>query len=251
MRHKLGKRPAKRDKRNLKLRRVLPVLPEIPEAWDVDYPLPVTIPLPEFGNLDWGDCVIAGRAHQTLRFEALEQGKVITITDQEVLDEYWWEGGGNSVSKPDNGLVMLDSLNEWRQRGWKAGGQTYDIFAFAEVDRKKQHDVQAAIYLLNGIYCGFSLPKNAETQMDKGQCWYYKPGTGSSPGSWGGHCMYLVAFSHIGPTAITWGKKQLMSWEWFAKYCDEAYAVVDNKDRFINSPLDVNKLSEYLKGVTE
>ncbi|MFA4834835.1 MAG: hypothetical protein WC749_02020 [Dehalococcoidia bacterium] len=248
---RLGKLSAKRDRRNLKFRTLLTVLPEIPDAWDVDYPAPVNIPLPTFANLEWGDCVIAGRAHNTLRFEALEQGRLIEISDQEVLEQYWKEGGGNSDSRPDNGLYMLDSLNSWRQEGWTAGGQHYDIYAYAEVNRSKQYEVQAAIYLLNGLYCGFSLPLMAEDQLEKGQCWYYKPGPGSNPGSWGGHCMYLCGYSHIGPTAITWGRKQLMSWEWFDQYCDEAYAVVDNKDRFIDSELDLEMLSEYLRAVTK
>jgi hypothetical protein len=41
-----------------------------------------------FGNDVHGDCVIAGRAHQTLRFEDIEQGSVLMITDKEVLKEY-------------------------------------------------------------------------------------------------------------------------------------------------------------------
>ena len=35
-------------------------------------------------------------------------------TDQDVLTEYFKETGG-----PDHGLVILDSLNEWRQLGWR------------------------------------------------------------------------------------------------------------------------------------
>jgi hypothetical protein len=42
-----------------------------------------------FGNDKYGDCVIAGRAHQTLRFEAVEQKKLISVTEQDVLREYW------------------------------------------------------------------------------------------------------------------------------------------------------------------
>jgi hypothetical protein len=245
---KLGKLPAKRDRRNLKLRRFIEVLPEIPAAWDVDYPLSVNIPTPKFANDEWGDCVIAGRAHNTLRFEALEQERLINISDREVLNQYWKEGSGDETTRPDNGLYLLDSLKTWRSEGWTAGGKHYDIWAFAEVARAKQHEVQAAIYLLNGLYCGFALPETAGGQYDKGQCWYVVPGPGSGLGSWGGHCMYICGYSHVGPMAITWGRKQLMSWEFFIKYCDEAYAIVDNKDRFIdNSPIDIPKMAEYLR----
>jgi hypothetical protein len=38
-----------------------------------------------------------------------------------------------------------------------------------------------------------------------------------------------------------------MTWRFLDKYCDELYATVDNKDRFVkNSPVDVEKLEEYL-----
>ncbi len=46
---------------------------------------------------------------------------------------------------------------------------------------------------------------------------------------------------------MTWGRKQQMTWAFFGKYCDELYAVVDNRDRFVrNSPVDVEKLERYL-----
>jgi hypothetical protein len=249
---KLGKLKARRDRRNLKLARFLKPLPELPPAFDVDMSLPVLPPLFMFANDEWGDCVIAERAHHTLRLEAVEQGRLIPISDQEVLAAYWREGGGDALTRPDNGLVMLDSLKAWRSPGWAVGGQHYDIYAFAEVQRQRQYEIQAAIYLLNGLAAGFALPKSAEQQFNRGQCWYVIKGRTSASGSWGGHAMHLCGYSHIGLTAITWGKKQLMSWEFFHRYCDEAYAVVDNKNRFmVDSPLDIAKLSEYLRRVTE
>ena len=77
------------------------------------------MPLRYFLNDSLGDCVIAARANQTLRFEAAEQKKVLNITDAEVKREYLKEAGG-----ADSGLVMLDSLNLWRKSGWKAAGKT-------------------------------------------------------------------------------------------------------------------------------
>jgi len=93
---------------------------------------------PPFANDTYGDCVIAGRAHQTLRFESLEQGKRLTITDREVLEEYFKETGGE-----DTGLVVLDSLKLWRRRGWKAAGARYRIKAFAEIDPGKKTEIRS------------------------------------------------------------------------------------------------------------
>src|SRR4051794_36306669 len=110
---KLGKAAAKKDKRNLKFASVLrAAAPKLPSSYDFDAAHP-GIPTPMFANDTYGDCVIAGRAHQTLRFEDVEQGSVPTITDQAVVKEYLKETGG-----PDSGLVVLDSLNEWRSAGW-------------------------------------------------------------------------------------------------------------------------------------
>ncbi len=46
---------------------------------------------------------MAGRARQTLRFEDIEQGSVLMISDKDVLREYFKETGG-----PDTGLIVLD-----------------------------------------------------------------------------------------------------------------------------------------------
>ena len=122
---KFGKAPAKRDSRNLKLSAILKAPPPLPAEYDFD----VThngIPTPMFGNDYYSDCVIAGRAHQTLRFEMAEQGVLVSITDKEVLREYLKETGGD-----DTGLVVLDSLKLWRKPGWRAAKQRFKIKAFA------------------------------------------------------------------------------------------------------------------------
>ena len=65
---KLGKRAAKRDDRNLKFAAVLKAPTPLPDTYDFDVKHK-GIPTPMFANDTLGCCVIAGRAHQTLRFE--------------------------------------------------------------------------------------------------------------------------------------------------------------------------------------
>ena len=77
---KLGKAPAKRDPRNLKFAAILKAPAKLPTEYDFDLKHP-GIPTPMFGNDHYGDCVIAGRAHQTLRFELLEQVVMRDDTD--------------------------------------------------------------------------------------------------------------------------------------------------------------------------
>jgi hypothetical protein len=255
MAYKLGKRPAKRDARNIKLKSVLKVLPPPPDTFDVDQNLPAPVPTPMYANDRYGCCVISGRAHHTLRYESREQGLVVPITDDEVLQEYWKEGQRGCflirwlMPRPDNGLVLLDSLKAWRNDGWTAGGKFYKIYAFAEIDRDEAGvlDLKQSVYLLHGANAGVMLPQSAIDQFQAGEPWTVVPKPGSIVG---GHDIAIVAYSPLGPLCVTWGKRQPMSWEFYKKYVDECYAIVDNRDPFLpNSPIDVEKLNAYLKEI--
>jgi len=238
---KLGKAAAKRDERNLKFATLLrAALPTLPSSYDFDTSH-AGIPTPMFANDTHGDCVIAGRAHQTLRFEDIEQGSVLMITDKEVLREYFKETGG-----ADSGLVVLDSLKKWRRKGWKLGKRTYHIQAFAQLDFQSPDEVRQAVFSHVGIGLGLQLPKAAQTQIQTGQPWDVTTGTGSAPGSWGGHYVYVPGYTPQGPVCVTWGRKQQMTWAWLDKYCDEAYAIFDARNRFKKALINKAKITAFL-----
>jgi hypothetical protein len=240
---KLGKGPAKKDNRTIKMRSLFrkAVLPPIPDQYDFDALKPVDIPLPMFANDAFGDCVIAGRAHQTLRFEFNEQKRLITIQDDDVITQYMKETGG-----ADDGLIVLDSLKSWRNDGWMADGKHYTIHAFAQINEKDSDEVKAAIYCLGGIGVGLNLPKSASEQLDAGLPWDFSWHWNAMPGSWGGHYVYVKGYNEVGPVCVTWGKEQQMTWKFFKCYCDEAYGIVDGADKFIDSDLDVAALESQL-----
>ena len=239
---KLGKSTAKRDRRNLMLATILKALPPIPKEHDFDLRHP-GIPTPMFANDRCGDCVIAGRAHQTLRFELIEQGAEIEITNKDVLREYLKETDG-----ADSGLVVLDSLKKWRRAGWRAAKHTYRIAAFAEVHRSDHAEVMAAIYLLTGAGVGLSLPRSAQAQIQTGKPWDVVRGPTGRANSWGGHYVYCSGYTRSGPVCVTWGRKQQMTWAFFERYADEAYAIVDDVDRWRKGKpgIDVQKLLGFL-----
>ena len=239
---KLGKAAAKKDSRNLKFATLLrAAVPKLPASYDFDTKHP-GIPTPVFANDEYGDCVIAGRAHQTLRFEDIEQGSLVMITDKEVLREYFKQTGG-----PDSGLVVLDSLNLWRQKGWKVGKHNYRVKAFAEIRFTNHTEVRQAIFADVGVGLGVQLPKAAQAQMQAGQPWEVTSGRGSAPGSWGGHYVYVPGYTTKGPVCVTWGRKQQMTWAWLDKYCDEAYGIFDAKNRFKKSLVNTAKMTAFLK----
>ena len=236
---KLGKAQPRKDARTIRLTAVTAEAPEVPAAFDNDAGR--QIPTPMFANDQYGDCVIAGRAHMTLRFEYAEQGRAIGIGDLDVVREYERESGGE-----DSGLVMLDSLKRWRH-GWRAGGRVYGIHSFLSLDARDDGEAKEAVCLLSGAYVGMALPESAQAEFEGGCGW---TDTSGDPGSWGGHCVYIPAYDESGPVCVTWGRRQPMSWAFFLRYCDEAYAVCDDRDRWLrNSPVDVAKLDSLLAEV--
>ena len=50
------------------------------------------------------------------------------------------------------------------------------------------------------------------------------PRGNTDPGSWGGHAVPILAYDSDALTCITWGAKKRMTWDFFARYCDESYA---------------------------
>jgi hypothetical protein len=219
--YKLGKAAAARDQRNLKFAAILRAPLKLPAEYDFDEKHP-GIPTPMFANDEYGDCVIAGRAHQTLRFELIEQKAKLKITDKEVVAEYLKQTGG-----VDSGLVVLDSLKLWRSRGWRAATKNYKIQAFSELDRKNRSEVKQAIVLDVGVGIGMSLPRSAQSQFQTGKPWKPVSGPSGAVNSWGGHYVFVSGYTKLGPVCVTWGQKQQMTWSFFTKYCDEAYGIID------------------------
>lgn len=235
----LGKRGPKLDDRTLKLASILRAFP-IPPSWDADAAGKLDNPM--YANDRYGCCVISGRAHQTRRFERLEHhGQYIPqISDREVLDQYFLESGGY-----DAGLYVLDSLCHWRRHGWIAGGRREHIMAFASVDWDSKVLVKAACVSKCGLGVGLGLPRTAERQFDAGKPWIIAARTGDGePYSWGGHYVYIVAYSALYLTCVTWGRRQKMSWPFFQRYCDEAYGIVDRPD---GTKIDIPALDAYLE----
>ena len=238
---RFGKMPAKRDDRNLKLSAILKAPVSLPKEYDFDVNNN-GIPTPMFANDVYGCCVLAGRAHQTLRFEKAEQGVVLSISDKEVVKEYLKESDGE-----DNGLVVLDSLKLWRKRGWKAASKSYKIRAFAEIDPAKKDELKRTVFMDIGAGLGLTLPDAAVSQFHAGKPWEVVKGPGSRPNKRNGHYVYVPGYTKTGPVCVTWGRKQQMSWAFLEKYCDEAYAIIDEVNtKKKKRNLDEKKIKAFL-----
>jgi len=69
---------------------------------------------------------------------------------------------------------------------------------------------------------GFALPRSALDQFAAGVPWSVVHGTQEIIG---GHYVPLVA-CRGNLVGVTWGRLQLITWPFYLKYCDEAWAIL-------------------------
>jgi hypothetical protein len=174
---------------------------------------------PMFGNDVHSDCTSAAYAHQNQAWGA-NSGRPVSISLQQVLDFYKVSCGWNGDVATDQGGDEISVLNAARKIG--LGGYTLDSYVGIE---RTLADVKLCTYLFGGIYIGVELPLSAQTQ----EIWDVPPSWASDglPGSWGGHAVNILDYDEADTlTCITWGRRQRMTWDFFAKYVEEAYALV-------------------------
>src|SRR6185312_5832457 len=213
---KLGKKPPRHDHRTLRLCAYL--ASELPAPLlCVDWTKPLPADLGEMRNDQIGDCAEAGPGHLIQTWTG-NRGDMLTVSDEAIVAAYSAITGYNpSDPATDQGSVLLDVLNFWRQTG--IGG--HRIGAYAAVNHTDVNEIKIACDLFGGLLTGVALPTTAQGEI--GATWQ---DTSGEPGSWGGHCMALVGYDADGLTFITWGKRQRATWAWWAKYADEAYALI-------------------------
>jgi len=215
---KLGKLPVRTDVRTLRLKRYVDVsrLPTPPDTLDLtahvaDWPM--------YANDRRGDCTTAAAGHMIEAWTAASAGEAVEIPEGAVLAAF----DEVRVVDPrtgEEGAIELDVLRFWRKHG--VGG--HRIGAFAAVARYERDLVRAAAWLFGGLYIGLAMPASAERQ----EVWDWTGSLGgdSKPGSWGGHAVDVVRFDPAGLTVVTWGQLQAMTWSFWERYCDEAYAII-------------------------
>lgn len=221
MNRALGKLPARRDPRTLRLARYLDPrnYPAPPPARDwIDH----AHAFDALGNTTVGDCAFAAQAH-LIQCQAAANGKTVSISKDDALGAYARVTGWHpTVPGSDRGTQLLDALADWR----KIGLAGHTIGAFVQVDVTNQLELEAAINLFGGLYAGVQLPIAAKTQT----LWDIAPAGKFTDdyviGSWGGHCLAISAYSRTGLVGVTWGQLKHLTWEWLYSYADEVYAVI-------------------------
>jgi len=246
---RLGKLPPKYDPRTLRLARYIEKrkVPKIPQAHNLSKRTLARFPtLGMMRNDALGDCTCAAIGHSFQTWEAYGakgNAAVWQPSDDDVVAVY------NKVNHgADEGANALDVLNVMRSEGM--GGNK--IGAFVAINPQDHDQVRTAHFLFGGIYFGAGLPVTAQAQENG--VWEYTPDKpGFEPYSWGGHMMNLEDTSKKLLTAITWGHLQKMTWEWWDRYVDEAYVILEEDyigaDKRSPQGFSLAKLTDDLKGL--
>lgn len=234
----LGKKPGVvTDPRTFKLKAFLPR--KLPVAPTQSY-VGKTEPIRMYSNDRYGCCVFSSQGHQIDVQEKSSRQVEIQLTDQDILSAYSAVTGFDpNRPETDNGTYMLDALN-YRYRvglGREADGSTHKIAAFAAIPAGTKFDKnlwKVASWMFGGVWFGAWLPWSAAEQLSQGKRWTVVDGPEGEPGSWGGHAMHALGYSEGSIVLATWGRRVRATWEWVAKYVDEAYVVI-SEDFFSKS----------------
>lgn len=230
---KLGKRAAKNDSRTLKLSKYMSLsrLPSPPDS--IDYTAEVDREVGPnswsmYANDRYGCCVIASCAHLVTTWTSMVGSPVIPTTE-DVLREYSLVSGfDQATGANDNGCVLVEALNRWRQHGLFGR----KILAHAQVDHDNPELIVTAAWLFGGLLLGMQMPQKWQnpTEYLGHEEWlaptrFHRFGPWA-PGSWGGHC---TLFNGYGPTKYkitTWDREIPCSPHALDIYCDEIRACV-------------------------
>ena len=257
--------PPKEDKRTIRLSSIMPLKQlYVPSEFDAEIDL-TSNPFPArmWGNDYEGCCVIAAQANLTRVLEYIEQGHLVNITDKDVHNEYRKQSGG-----ADSGLYMLDAFNDWHKDGWtitngklnkattrgcwakffppKDESQHLNLYAFAKLD--SIDELRAAVYYLHGCQIAVRLTDVDMAQFRAGEPWSLDD---NNENYIGGHCVNVPAFHKDGMLECwTWQRRQAIEPDWFEARQYDIYAVVDNRNAFMeNSPVDCEALNALLNEI--
>lgn len=168
------------------------------------------VPWGMLGNDEVGDCVLAGRAHETMVYALATRRGLPSFTSDGIKEQYFALTGGK-----DEGLDPI-SVAKWSvTTGLKdAAGELHKVKAFASVNNDKDLDIAAYIFGACGI--GFLVPDTALAEFDAGKPWV---ATSEAPNREHGHYVPLVGRNSRGLRfVVTWGRLQAVTDAFWRKY---------------------------------
>jgi hypothetical protein len=178
------------------------------------------------GNDQYGDCVWAGAAHETLMWNA-EAHHPVTFTSQSVLSDYSAVTGFNpNDPNTDQGTDMQKAASYRKKTGVKdAIGRRHQVGAYLAITPGNVQEHLLALYLFGAVGIGIEFPDTAMRQFNYAKPWDVVPGAKIQ----GGHYIPLVARRNNMLVCVTWGRTQPMTDAFFSKYNDESIVYISNE----------------------
>ena len=219
--HKLGKLPARPGAISFKFSKYFKVaaLPTPPAVFGHQA---LVSAYGVLGNDQYGDCVLAGGAHETMLWDN-EGGASVQFTDASVLSDYSALTGFNPADPAtDQGTDMQAAASYRRTTGLiDANNVRHRVDAYVAPETGNLDELLAATYLFGAVGFGFQFPASAMTQFNAGQPWSVVPGSPIE----GGHYTPIVGRRANGNlVCITWGEIQEMEPSFAQSLNDESVA---------------------------
>ncbi|MGA8298865.1 MAG: hypothetical protein WCB53_02145 [Terriglobales bacterium] len=228
---RLGRTPRAFDPRIPHMSALLAGQTLTPPPPSVDYSSSMPANLGMMLNDTLGDCTCAAFYHalQVWTFNVSNGKSMDTEPDIDVEKLYELACGYNPKTPGEgpggNEQKVLKYLLRTGAPTGTTGGTANKIAAFVEVDPRNVDDVKRAINDCGVAYIGFNVPANImPANANPPAVWDVAPG---KPKIVGGHAVVLPGYDANGAIVISWGQRYKMTWNFFATYVDEVYAIAD------------------------
>lgn len=207
-----------------------------------------------FGNDRYGDCVLAGAAHEHMLW-TMEGGGTAArahFTTADVLSDYSAITGFSTWNPLSDQGTDAQEAAAYRQKTGilDAQGNRHKIDAYASLKVGDLDQLALATWLFGAVGVGVVCADNMEQQFDAGQLWSGGNLTNS------GHYVPCVGRNSKGNFLfITWGKLQAATPEWVSKYMDEgtvylSLEILNASTKLSPESFNVDALQQYLKGIS-
>lgn len=246
---KLGKRPARKGAISLKFADLVQQteLPKPPRFFG--HEALMDCPWGMLGNDRFGDCVMAGAAHETMMWSREGEAPDALFTEDNVLEDYG-AVTGFSPNDPDSdqGTDMQEAASYRRRVGIiDHVGQRHKVAAYLAIDPGDLKAHYQAMWLFGAVGIGFAFPSSAWDQFDASKPWKVVKGSRIE----GGHYVPLL-FKRRTMECVTWGRTQGMTVDFFHKYNDESVVYVSEEaltSRRSPEGFDYDTLIKFLGGL--
>jgi hypothetical protein len=224
---KLGRRPRAHNPRVPHLSALLmPALPQPPPPSAVDWTKGLPDDLGMMLNDELGDCTCAAFYHAK-QIWTFNTGRPMDTEPDAIVKQLYEEACGYNPAQGGEGPggVEQDVLAYLARTGapLETGGRD-QLAAFVEVDIRNLDDIRRTINDCGVCYIGFQVP---DYLMESGPSAIWDVAQGDDGGIVGGHAVILAGYTTSVIKVISWGRTYYMTWAFFQKYVDEAYALAD------------------------